>query len=73
MEMKRCPYCAFADTMENITADKSNRYEYAVMCQNCGARGPNEVSEARAIEMWNMRREQDINDSVWAGINNRGS
>jgi len=30
-----------------------------VICLHCGAAGPNDVSEAKAVEMWNLRRPAD--------------
>jgi hypothetical protein len=33
--------------------------EYIVWCSNCGAFGPNDLSPALAIKMWNLRRPED--------------
>lgn len=52
---KPCPFCACPDTrIEAIPA--GNHTEYAVMCTNCGAYGPNDLGRSGACEMWDMRR-----------------
>lgn len=58
--MKPCPFCGHdttkLDSWRVIYHDV--HMEYAFVCQNCGARGPNDVSPSRAEEMWNLRRPE---------------
>ena len=54
-----CPFCAHTGTyIESYrVAAKGSHVEYNLVCQNCGAQGPNDMSRSQAIKMWNMRRE----------------
>ena len=54
---KLCPFCA-SDKNRLVELDADNHKEYAVMCENCGAFGPNDLGEWGAVEMWDLRREQ---------------
>ena len=54
---KPCPFCASTDNrIEEVPA--SGHMEYAVMCENCGAFGPNDLGQSGAVEMWDMRRDR---------------
>jgi hypothetical protein len=56
----KCPFCAYTKhRVESWTVGESRgqHTEYAVMCLNCGAFGPNDLGESGAVEGWNMRRE----------------
>ena len=58
-KLRPCPFCyrAELEVQELITGqDPFQSIEYVVSCTWCGARGPNEVSEHNAKEMWNMRQ-----------------
>ncbi len=57
--MKPCPFCG----SEKQRVDKwlierinDKHMEFAVLCENCGAIGPNDMGRSGAIEMWNLRR-----------------
>ena len=53
---KKCPFCGYTKTrIEDWPV--GDHTEYAVMCLNCGAFGPNDLGRSGAIESWNMRRE----------------
>lgn len=59
-EIKKCPFCASTKSrMESwqIGVHPNLHREFAVMCENCGAFGPNDLGKSGAIEAWNMRRE----------------
>ena len=49
-----CPFCG-KDVGEFVD---STQYIF-VLCNNCGACGPNELNFKRAAAMWNMRRKFD--------------
>lgn len=54
---KKCPFCAY--TGNRIEAwEVRGHIEYAVMCLNCGALGPNDLGKSGAVEMWDIRREE---------------
>ncbi len=61
-ELKRCPFCnsqlAKVDSYRADTNDKHT--EFAIRCGNCGASGPNDLTEKRAVNMWNLRRANGI-------------
>jgi hypothetical protein len=71
--MKPCPFCASEEqrTVHCRTADPGGHAhtEYYVCCQNCGAQGPNDVSEASAVAMWDMRRLEDTRTAQLAADN----
>jgi len=51
-----CPFCGKSTAVPG--GEKvENHYEYFLWCNNCGARGPNEINEEKAIELWNLRRQ----------------
>ena len=58
-DLKPCPFCAYTKTrIESwVVASYSSYTEYAVMCENCGAFGPNDLGKSGAAVMWNMRRD----------------
>lgn len=57
---KNCPFCA----SDNLQLDSwiigentlSQHIEWSVVCQNCGACGPNDLGKSGAEEAWNTRR-----------------
>jgi galactose-1-phosphate uridylyltransferase len=61
-EMKPCPFCASNKlSTERWVVGSETRAphtEYAVVCQNCGAMGPNDLGWSGAEESWNMRRTE---------------
>lgn len=60
MDRKECPFCASPDSrIESwvVTIARDTHMEFAVLCKNCGALGPNDLGESGAVEGWNMRRE----------------
>ncbi len=59
VEIKICPFCAYNRTRIQFwqVVSNDNHVEYALVCENCGAVGPRDLSQSRAIEAWNMRRE----------------
>lgn len=50
--IKQCPFCAESSGVE---VDDVTTETYAVCCDNCGATGPQALSEDDAIECWNSR------------------
>ena len=54
-ELKPCPFCG-KDMQKRDILDPG---EYTVYCNNCGAFGPNDITQKRADEMWNLRRPED--------------
>ena len=60
-ELKPCPFCAHSSpelsTWIVFAGMPSEHKEFALVCRNCGASGPNDLGESGAIEMWNLRRE----------------
>ena len=53
-----CPFCGKSTAVPG--GEKvENHYEYFLWCNNCGARGPNEISPEKALEMWNLRRQPE--------------
>jgi len=72
MDTKPCPFCACPKTMvESRRVHHNNRdgyhLEYAVICCDCGAQGPSDLSASGAIEMWNMRRTEFPNTTETEG------
>jgi hypothetical protein len=68
LDLKQCPFCASQDVHTLVIQKEpppgaywdfpdKNR-EYVITCPNCGARGPNEPTINRAMDMWNMRRTE---------------
>ncbi len=59
-DLKPCPFCAYTKTRIESweIASNSPHTEYAVMCENCGAFGPNDLGKSGAMAMWNMRRKE---------------
>lgn len=64
MKLKPCPFCGA--TPDDEVVDEDDRLAvsvssltglYHVLCgPECGAHGPDETSEAKAIESWNERK-----------------
>lgn len=58
--MKVCPFCGSEDLrIESwlVYPDAPSKHEeYAVVCGNCGAFGPNDLGKSGAEESWNLRR-----------------
>jgi hypothetical protein len=50
--MKPCPFCGETEDIRYSEPDNQPIY----WCGNCGCFGPNDVSEAKARKMWNLRR-----------------
>ena len=65
---EKCPFCAY-DHSRIETLDAGDHAEYAVMCANCGAFGPNDLGKSGAVEAWNMRRQEypGPNDAGFSG------
>lgn len=51
---KPCPFCGSKLTF----IEYSEFGNCAVMCGNCGAYGPFEYTEGRAIAIWNERKDK---------------
>lgn len=72
-ESELCPFCGSGDvgasTWEIDNRDGQHDHdEFAVMCDNCGAQGPNALSVSDARRMWNLRRPMDAakhNAAIW--------
>ena len=60
-KLEPCPFCGSSQVkFESWQTDTNDKhFEMAIICQNCGARGPNELNPAQAFQMWNMRREPE--------------
>ena len=56
--MKPCPFCGH-DIIKLESWQNYDHTEYAGICQNCGAQGPNDLGTSGATEMWDMRRPED--------------
>ena len=61
-EFLRCPFCAFdgitlVSDIGQFTPGEVH-IEYYCRCDNCNARGPNDMSIAHAVDMWNLRRKE---------------
>lgn len=65
-QLKPCPYCGNVNVaiVTRIVGNRFPHYEYAVACKNCGASGPNDLSESGAVKMWNLRREAERTDET---------
>ena len=59
-KLKPCPFCG-GDEIEAGTVG----YAY---CINCDAEGPHTQTKADAIEAWNKRDGQSLNDQIWCLI-----
>ena len=57
MEIKPCLYCKSkkVTTEINVISFHQKVFDWFVFCVNCGARGPIENTEEKAIETWNQR------------------
>lgn len=55
--LKPCPFCAY-DNADVIDWQALDHTEYAVLCLNCGAQGPNDLGKSGAREAWNRRRKE---------------
>jgi len=69
VDREQCPFCAYPESrIESYGVGAAGfpgyHKEYAVMCENCGAFGPNDLGESGAIKMWNLRRKEWILNSV---------
>ena len=53
--VKPCPFCGSDDVILDVW-HTAGHTEFAVVCQNCSASGPFDLSVTKAEEMWNMRR-----------------
>jgi hypothetical protein len=59
-EHKPCPFCASLDLHERehyIQHHVNGHHEWTIICNNCGAEGPNDLGISGAWHMWDMRRE----------------
>ena len=69
--MKPCPFCNSTNLkLESEWIDPDGLYgheEWIVWCRNCGAIGPNQLSDTEAMRLWNLRRPMD---SVMEHVNN---
>jgi len=56
---KPCPFCASVTlSIQGWLVGRDSHMEYRVVCNHCGARGPNDLSQNKAVEMWNLRRSE---------------
>lgn len=66
--MKPCPFCASRDVKSFVwivfEGRPAEHRECALVCQNCGAEGPNDLSYTGAEEAWNMRRSKMPGESL---------
>ncbi len=53
-ELKLCPFCSIGNIA--VESEEGELFHWFCWCDNCGARGPNNINDSGAIEMWNMRR-----------------
>lgn len=53
MTVKPCPFCGGTSMIANPEAGRRN---CQLLCDTCGALGPNGKTEAEAAERWNGRR-----------------
>jgi Lar family restriction alleviation protein len=61
-DFKPCPFCG-SNHLTGETAIvpgdvKMQQEENRIICLNCGAQGPNELTRQKALDMWNMRRRE---------------
>jgi hypothetical protein len=59
--LKPCPFCAYDKARIEkweVGEGRGKHVEYAVVCENCGCFGPNDLGWSGAVEMWNMRRKE---------------
>lgn len=55
--LKPCPFCASTEIRYSSEAAKTGLAEnHVYWCGNCGAFGPNDISQKHARDMWNLRR-----------------
>lgn len=57
-----CPFCG-SEQIEIIEWDE-NVHGFWVSCESCGASGPTGATDAEAVERWNNRRQERVNDVV---------
>lgn len=58
---KPCPFCGSGSVdVEVVDSEAAIWIEYVVVCKNCGAKGPNDLSPSAARHMWNLRREPKV-------------
>lgn len=55
MEVKSCPFCGDIRQVEIIQPFRTVTHMWAVNCDNCGALGPLDGTQADAARCWNMR------------------
>ncbi len=53
--MKHCPFCG----NNHVEPEQFPVTQFVIICSNCGARGPSDLTVIRAWEMWNLRRPED--------------
>lgn len=56
----QCPFCGFFKSHMEVMefwVPLPEHSEYYIVCDNCGARGPNAMDRDKANELWEMRRE----------------
>lgn len=51
-DLKQCPFCRSDDLTIELQPITGREY---VSCERCGAEGPKETSETRAVSKWNTR------------------
>lgn len=56
MNLKPCPFCAFPklETVRQCVGSPA-RWEFVVVCHQCGAHGPSGDTEQEARTNWNRR------------------
>lgn len=64
-----CPHCA-SEALGCAVLEHDNHDEYAIVCYNCGAVGPDELTRELAIQMYKMRRPMEVRErEIDAGWN----
>ena len=52
----KCPFCGSKDEYLELSSERSiGHNRHFVVCNSCGAKGPNERSDGEAWEQWNER------------------
>ena len=63
-KLRPCPWCGNAVDLEIFHPAK----EYYICCCCCGGRCGHTQTKADAIEAWNKRDGQSLNDQIWCLI-----
>ena len=71
-EMKECPFCGSIDTRIDLW-HTAGHTEFSVVCNDCSASGPYDLSERQAVAVWNMRRPMNKMLRLYAGAITSGN